>query len=69
MKRRASTLGLVVGLIVAVIPAPFAAADVGDGTVSFVANVSGRSVTSPSNSALVPNTTAANAERSIVLHL
>jgi len=34
-----------------------------------VANVSGRGVTSPSNSALVPNTTAANAEHYIVLHL
>jgi hypothetical protein len=41
----------------------------GDGTVSFIANVSGRGVTSPSNSALVPNTTAANAEHYIVLHL
>jgi hypothetical protein len=40
-----------------------------DGTVSFIANVSGRGVTSPSNSALVPNTTADKAERYIVLHL
>ena len=40
-----------------------------DATVSFIANVSGRGVTSPSNSALVPNTTAANAEHYIVLHL
>ncbi|MBO3751148.1 hypothetical protein J5X84_34175 [Streptosporangiaceae bacterium NEAU-GS5] len=40
-----------------------------DSTVSLISNQSGKGVTSPSNSALVPNTTAANAEHYIVLHL
>ena len=40
-----------------------------DGTMSLISNQSGKGVTSPSNSALVPNTTAANAEHYIVLHL
>jgi hypothetical protein len=40
-----------------------------DGTVSFIANISNKGVTSPSNQALVPNTTPANAEHYIVLHL